>query len=373
VILSQLRNLANEMNGTRAQFEEIRESYRLPPGWRTLSHQDLIVNVAALTWLTTHLVMKILHLHAKSLPVEEHYETACRICDARDDNDLHSLYQMHGRMKPIQQIILWKCALTELRFEFFLRMRRNPAGNFILRAESTNALTESDTTVVSDFRNIFIRNKDLESYRPEEYDSDDLTSEAWLNLWGRRNKSSKTCHVSLPLKLPSLPTNLGFRFRIPYRRSKTFHRMLEKLIRSYLPCLRGDFEKLRARRNRISPLLKNFFAKNETQKRTAGQVFVKNTDSEVFVYFDPCEDIETQMRRIQNNLTKCVGDRLVLAIEYIKRDSSRKKILRVVELVSKGMTVIAACRAVSITPRTFRNNVPSDLRSQILFSCGRPK
>lgn len=166
--------------------------------------------------------------------------------------------------------------------------------------------------------------------------------------------------INRPLKVTGFPTTFGLSAS---RSPRAFRRAAEDTLRHLLPCLRGDFEKLRARTGRTSPLLKDYFNQWEAQKRQE-TFYLELHQCEIFTADNT--DADSLKEQFENYYPSDISLKLSQIISWIKEETTRKGIICTLELCYKRHTVKEACKLAGITPRTFRNHIPIEIRSHIL-------
>jgi len=268
---------------------------------------------------------------------------------------------LSSNKRLVQQLIWWHCAIRKIEDEMAFRLRDKPVANLILDLEASKfSSSEIDPYLASRILRLLIRSQDRESYRPTDYGSDDIQSEVILKLLEHRRKVNKSFVINRPLKVTGFPTTFGLSAS---RSPRTFRRVAEDTLRHLLPCLRGDFEKLRARARRTSPLLKDYFNQWEAQKRQE-TFYLDLYQCEIFTADNT--DAYSLKEEFEKYYPIDIALKLSQIISRIKEKTTRKGIICTLELCYKHHTVKEACKLAGITPRTFRNHIPIEIRSHIL-------
>jgi hypothetical protein len=314
-----------------------------------LTNDALILVTFDHIWLMSSCAFKI----AQQYVPDEAAQIAHNVNNSKLNEACIRLLQLRKSTRHVEQLLKWKLELSDLDAEVSRRLKDVPVGHALLEFNR-----EPTAETKGKLLKLITRKRDLRSYQPTEYNSDDLQQEALTKLERIRKKIIANFAVSVPPYPPPFPKGLGLRLKTP---SAGYRRFMTQFLRTYLPVLEGHFEKYRARPGWTTPLLKDFFAKNGY-----------NRDRERS-YADQIPAIQApDLETLASTLTSCYSAEIALALAEVihktRRENTRKQILTVVALCSNGTTSRRACQLAGVTAKTFRNHIPRSLRSQILKS-----
>lgn len=207
---------------SQSNRDDVRQDDQHGTNYSELNPEELLVAFVDHIWLTYQCALKILNEHKPG----ENRREAERILQSRTDDDWVYLYQLHQDRLPIEQLAKWKCELSDLNRELFLRLREKPVGFALLQLEEQNSSADFYHRQ-SKLVKLIIRRRDL-----KWDDNQTIIDVAIEKLLRIRKRLTQNLRISFPLNPPRFPKDLG----LPTRYGYNFYRSMAKgLMKKYLP------------------------------------------------------------------------------------------------------------------------------------------